>query len=200
MSEEIKGLIEKIRQEGVAAAEDKARQIAEEAKERADKIIEQARAQAQKMLADASAQAARKQETTKTLLQQAGRDLILSLKKEINSMLNRLIVKEAAAALKPEELAGMITLLIKDYSAKAGADNIMITLNKTDCEKLTKAFLGKLKEEAKKGVSLRASDDIKAGFIISFDAGKSHYDFTDQALAEYISLYLKPQLAEILQG
>ncbi|PIW68507.1 MAG: V-type ATP synthase subunit E, partial [Candidatus Omnitrophica bacterium CG12_big_fil_rev_8_21_14_0_65_42_8] len=54
--------------------------------------------------------------------------------------------------------------------------------------------------EAKKGIVVRASDEISVGFTISFDAGKSQYDFTDKALAEYIGVYLKPKLSEILKG
>ncbi|MFH0935549.1 MAG: hypothetical protein V1828_01610 [Candidatus Omnitrophota bacterium] len=199
MSEDIKGLIEKIREEGVIAAENKARQIEEEARRSAHNIIEKARVEAQKIIADANQQAAAKEVSTKALLQQAGRDLMLSLRKEIDSMLHKLIVSEVTEALSPQELIRIITLLIKDYSSKGSVD-IIITLKKSDSEKLSKGFLEKLKEEAKKGIVLKPSEEISGGFIISFDAGKSHYDFTDKALAEYISLYLKPQLAKILEA
>ncbi|MFH0762478.1 MAG: hypothetical protein V1925_01130 [Candidatus Omnitrophota bacterium] len=199
MSEDIKGLIEKIREEGVQAAEDKAKQIEEEARRRAQEVLDKARQEAEKIIREAALEAARKKESTEALLRQAGRDLLLSLKKEINAMLNRLIVAEAAEALSPEELSRIIGLLIKDYSAQDGGD-VIITLKKSDCEKLSKGFLGKLKEEAKKGITLKASEEIQAGFVISFDKGKSQYDFTNKALAEYISSYLKPQLSRILEG
>lgn len=199
MSEEIKGLIEKIREEGVIAAEGKARQIEEEARRSAANIIEKARDEAQKIVREANQQAAAKEASTKALLQQAGRDLMLSLKKEIDSMLHKLIVSEVAEALSPQELIRIIALLIKDYSSKGGAD-IIITLKKSDSEKLSRGFLEKLKEETKKGIVLKSAEEISGGFIISFDAGKSHYDFTDKALAEYISSYLKPALAKILEA
>lgn len=199
MAEDIKGLIEKIREEGVKVAEDRARQIEEGASSRAQELVEKARQEARKIIAEANQQSVRKEESTKALLQQAGRDLMLSLKKEIDAMLNRLIVAQVAEALSPEELIRIITLLVKDYRGKEDGDSI-ITLKKADCEKLSKGFLAKLKEEAKKGIVLKASEEINGGFIISFDAGKSHYDFTDRALAEYLSLYLKPQLSQILEG
>ena len=47
---------------------------------------------------------------------------------------------------------------------------------------------------------LKPAEDILGGFTISFDSGKSQFDFTDQALAEYIGQYLKPKLEEILQA
>jgi hypothetical protein len=40
---------------------------------------------------------------------------------------------------------------------------------------------------------------MSGGFTISFDSGRSCYDFTDRALAAYIGTYLKPKLNQILQ-
>jgi len=46
---------------------------------------------------------------------------------------------------------------------------------------------------------LTSGEEISGGFTISFDSGKSCYDFTDKALADYIGTYLKPKLNQILQ-
>jgi len=51
----------------------------------------------------------------------------------------------------------------------------------------------------KSGIVLKPSEQISGGFLISFDRGRSAYDFTDQGLAEYIGGYLKPKLNRILQ-
>ncbi len=195
MAEEIKDLIEKIQEEGVRVAEDKAREIEDTARGKADEIIKKARAEAERITAAAKEQVARMQESSKTLLKQAGRDLILNLRKEIDAMLDKLIVSGIRQALSPEELAKILTTLIKDYSGK---ENIIISLKKEDQEKLEKGFLGALAQEARKKVILRPSEDIQAGFIISYDNGKSSYDFTDEAMAEYIGSALKPKLKEIL--
>ncbi|MFH0936021.1 MAG: hypothetical protein V1828_04120, partial [Candidatus Omnitrophota bacterium] len=183
-------------EEGVRVAEDKAREIEDAARGKADEIIKKARAEAEKIAAAAKEQVARREESSQTLLKQAGRDLMLSLRKEINAMLDRLIVSGLRQALSPEELAKILTTLVKDYSGK---ENIIISLKKEDQEKLEKGFLGALAQEARKKVILRPSEDIRAGFIISYDNGKSSYDFTDEALAEYIGTALKPKLKEILE-
>jgi vacuolar-type H+-ATPase subunit E/Vma4 len=75
----------------------------------------------------------------------------------------------------------------------------MVLVNKEDLESLEKNFLYKLREETKKNIILRPAEEISGGFTISFDNGKSSYDFTDKALAEYIGTYLKPKLNQILQ-
>lgn len=196
MAEEFKGLIEKIQQEGVKAGEDRARDIEQQAKGQAKDIVEKAKREAEKLIADAKDKTVKTEESTKTSLKQAGRDLLLGLRKEINSMLDRLISSRVREALNPDALAKIITLLVKEHKETG---DIIISLKKEDIENLEKGFLDELKEETKKGITLKPSEDIHGGFIISYDRGKSHYDFTDKALADYIGQYLKPKLDEILK-
>jgi len=198
MAEDIKDLIERIQQEGVKAAEDKAKEIEGQAKQQAEELIKKAKAAAEKIAADAQNQADKMQESTKISLQQAGRDLMLGLKKEISDMLGELIIYAAREALKPQELIKIIASLIKNYNEK-DKENISIALNKADLEKLEEGLFSELGREAKKGITLKGEDDILAGFTISFDSGKSHFDFTDRAMADYIGAYLKPKLKEILE-
>jgi len=196
MADEIKELIEKIQEEGIQAAEDKAREIENQSKLKAEEIVKKAKAEAEKLIAEAKDEIAKMQESSKSLLKQAGRDLILSLRKEINTMLEKLIVSGVRQPLNPEEMAKILTALIKNYSAK---EDVIIRLNKEDLGNIEKGFLDALKAETKKGITLRPSDDIQAGFTISYDGGKSYYDFTDKSLAEYIGSYLKPKLNELLK-
>ena len=198
MTEQIKELIEKIQQEGIKTAEGKASQIENEAKRQAGQIITKAKIDAEKIIAEAKQQAAKIDESTKISLKQAGRDLMLSLRKEINAMLDKIIVNTVHQALVPEEMLTIIVQLIKNYKA-TDKQNIVISLNKSDLKELEQGLLNKLGKEAKKQITLKAQEDILGGFIISYDAGKSHFDFTDNALAEYIGTYLKPKLKEILE-
>lgn len=198
MAEEIRDLIEKINQEGIKAAEEKAQNIEAAAKQRADDILAQARLEAEEMIAAAKDRIRREDEKGKTLLAQAGRDLLLSLRKEINAMLGRIVVSDIQQALTPEALFKLLLEVVRNYSAGESSD-ITVLLNKKDLETLEKNFLHKLREETKKKIILRPAEEISGGFTISFDSGKSCYDFTDKALAEYIGTYLKPKLNQILQ-
>jgi vacuolar-type H+-ATPase subunit E/Vma4 len=198
MTEDIKNLIEKIQEEGVKAAEDKAKQIENEARLYANQIIEKAKKEAEKIISDAKDKVAKMEESGKVSLKQSGRDLLISIRKEIDSMLNKIIKSSIQQSLSPEELSKIIATLIKDYKGKE-KENIIVSLKKEDIEKLDKAFLGKLQEEIKKEIVLRPSDDIIGGLIISYDGGKSHFDFTDKTLAEYIGSYIKPKIGEILK-
>lgn len=198
MAEQIKELIEKIQQEGIQAAEEKAAAILDEAKRKAAALVERANSEAQKLIQEANERIAKTEEASRLALKQAGRDTVISLKKEINALLDKIIRLSIQEALSPSELGKIITGLIKEISHKY-KEGIEITLRKEDIERIEKGFLIELKEEVKKGVILKPQDEISAGFLISFDSGKSHFDFTDKALADYLATYLKPKLQEILK-
>lgn len=196
MAEDLKSLIEKIQEEGVQAGQRKAKEIDERARQEARQILEKARAEAKKLLAEAKEEIKRTEESSRVSLKQAGRDLMLSLRKEIASMLERLVATRVREALTAEEMAKLIAVLVRECRGK---EDVVVCLKKEDLEKVQKALFAELKEEAKKGIALKASDEISAGFLISFDAGKSHFDFSDKALADYMVRYLKPQLIHIFQ-
>ena len=198
MAEDIKNLIEKIQQEGIKAAEEKARDIEAQAQAQAEALIEKAGKEAQEIVAEGKDKLARMEKSGQVSLEQAGRDLLLSLREEISAMLDRLVVAQVRQALEPRELIKIITTLIKNSSGKEKAE-IIVSLNQQDLAKLKKHFLGRLKELTKQGVALRSSKDIHAGFVISYDSARSHYDFTDQVLAQHLAAYLKPKLQELLQ-
>jgi vacuolar-type H+-ATPase subunit E/Vma4 len=198
MPEEIRDLIEKINQEGIRAAEEKARTIEDEARQRSDAILSHARTDADAMISAANERILREDEREKALLAQAGRDLLLSLREEINAMLRRIVVSDIRQGLSPERLFGLLSEIIRNYNAKEGSD-IIVSLNKKDLELMEHHYMDRLRQEAARGITLQPGEEIQGGFTISFDSGKSCYDFTDKALAEYIITYLKPKLKKTLE-
>lgn len=198
MTEEIRDLIEKINQDGIRAAEEKGRAIEASAHQRADEILVRATREAEEMIAAAKDRVRREDETGKALLAQAGRDLLLSLREEINAMLGRIVAAEVRKTLTPERLAQLISEAARNSGMGEGSD-VIVELNKKDREVLEEHFLCRLSGEVKKSVILRPSGAVTGGFTISFDEGRSCFDFTDAALAEYIGTVLKPKLHRILQ-
>jgi V/A-type H+-transporting ATPase subunit E len=198
MAEEIKDLIEKINREGVQAAEEKARQIESAANKKAEEIIAKANVEAKRIITAANEEARRAEEKGKALLSQAGRDMLLALRKEIDSMLERLLAAEIRQALSTQVLSGILSELIKGYAKHGGSMEVL--LKKEDLDALEEHFLRKLKEGIHKEITLKPLEEVSGGFAISFDSGKSRFDFTDKALAEYIGAYLKPRLNQILTG
>jgi V/A-type H+-transporting ATPase subunit E len=198
MVDEIRDLIEKINQEGIRAAEGKARAIEAAARQRADEILIQARLEEERMIAAAEEKIRREEANEKALLAQAGRDLLLSLRKEIQAMLGRIIASDTGQSLTPEALSRLVSDVVHRYSPGEQGD-ILVSLKKEDLEILEKHFLHRLREETKRNIVLRPAEEISGGFVISFDSGRSAYDFTDRALADYIGTRLKPKVRGILE-
>ena len=198
MGEEIRDLIEKINQDGIRAAEEKARQIEAKAQEQAGEILDRARQEAESLLSSAREKIRREEANEKTVLAQAGRDLLLSLRNEINAMLGRLLEAEVRDTLTPEALATLISEVIRRGSAGESGD-IAVFLKKEDLERMEAHFLERLRAETKKQIVLMPADGISGGFLISYDGGKSCFDYSDRALAAYLGARLKPELDRILR-
>ena len=122
MTEDIKGLIEKIQKEGIQAAEAKAKEIEGLALKKAESIIQEARLRAGQIIAAAKEETSRAEEGTKIALKQASRDMLLSLRKEINAMLERLITSHIQQTLKADELAKIILSFVKEHSGENKED------------------------------------------------------------------------------
>jgi len=200
MAERLKELLEKINKEGVQAAEEKKREIESKAEGDAKRIIEKAKKEAKKIIEDAELKAKKTAQATEASLRQGARDLILSLKDEIRKILDNIIVAETQEAMSSEDVVDILTRLIEKYIDKKGeTSDIKILLKKEDLDKLKKGLMLKLKEKSKLGIEFKSSPNINAGFSISFDKGKSYFDFTDEGLSEALSAYLNPELKKLLK-
>jgi V/A-type H+-transporting ATPase subunit E len=198
MAEDVRDLIEKIRKEGIAAAEEKALEIEAHARKNAEEILASARLEAERTLSAAQERIRREEEREKALLVQAGRDLLISLRNEIHAMLERIILLDVKDTLTPDALFRLLSAIISQCRGDE-TGRIEIELKREDLEVIETSYLSRLKEQTKREIVLRPSDSISGGFVISFDGGRSCFDFSDKSLAEYIGVHLKPKLHAILQ-
>ena len=200
MSQQVQELIDKIKAEGVQAAGQKAKEIEDNARANAQKITAEAQARAKHIIAQADTQAKKTHESTEMALKQSARDMLLALKKEIQDVLRKVVSRQVKESLSPEQMAGIIAEVVKG-SVKANLvdQNIEVALSASDLKKLKDGMIAKLQDEIKKPLTFRAGDGISSGFTISFDEGKSFFDFSDRSLIEYLSTYLNAQVAALLE-
>lgn len=200
MSEKLKELLEKINQEGVKQAEKKARAIESEARNQAQTIVNEAKSEAQRIIKEAKGAARKTKQASEIALKQAGRDLTLSLKDDIRNIFDRIIAAETSKAISHEEIIAILKDLIGKFADKKGEiSDVRVLLRKEDLQKVREGFLSKLKHALKDGMEFRPASNINAGFSISFDKGKSFFDFTDEGLVGALCAYLNPELAGLLK-
>ena len=200
MAQHVQELIEKIKTEGIAQSEQRAKEIEQKARQSAEAIVAEARARADQILRDAEAETKRMRESTQVTLQQAARDMLLKVRREIEAALTAIMESDVHKALTPEELAALITKVAEGYlKENAGVKDITVTLSPHDLKKLAEGFQAKLKARLKHPLVCRSADDVSGGFTISFDQSKSCFDFTDKSLVECLAGTVNQEIAALLK-
>lgn len=200
MSQQVQELIDKIKSEGIQEAEQKAGDIESVARKKAEEIVEEAQKRAAHLIAEAKAENQKIEEATHQTLSQASRDMLLKLRKEIERILQKIIFSEVNQALTPEHLAEFIKETITIYLGQdADVKDITVTLKERDLKEFKKGFLTKLKDKIKQPITFRSADNISSGFTISFDEGKSSFDFTDASLVGYLSDHVNEEVSKLLK-
>ncbi len=200
MSQQVQELIDKIKSEGVHAAKQEADEIVKQAQDQAGQIRDNAKVASDQLLQNAREDIKKMQESTHMALKQASRDMLLALRNEIANMLTKIISSEVKDSLSSDQLASIVSEVIKGSSQEdRSTADIHVIVNTKDVKKLEESFVAKLQKQVKSKIKLKASDDIDKGFTISYDAGKSSFDFTDESLAQFLSQYLNSQVSDLLK-
>lgn len=201
MSENLQALLEKINEEGVKSGEEKGRAIETKARESAERIINDAKIKAEKIMEDAKKESDKLKSSAETAIKHAARDLMLSLKQEIKALFAKAVSLEINNALTSEQIAAILADLIKSYIEKGGNINdVSVLIKKDDLDKLKDTFISKLQEKLKARLEFKTASNINSGFYITFDKGKSSFDFSEEGLLEALSAYLNPELEKILKA
>jgi V/A-type H+-transporting ATPase subunit E len=194
MAQQLQELLDKIKEQGINQANLKAQEIEQEAKHKATQIINEAKQEAQQIIQQAQQQTLKHQEASKQALKQVGRDAVLNFRKEVEHILRNTIAKTVTDSLSTEQLAKII-----EKAIVAKGESLVITLSTQDEQALKDSLLAKWQQQLKKGFILKTSSDIGRGALISFDGGKSAFDITDEALAEYLASLLDDELKSIMK-
>jgi V/A-type H+-transporting ATPase subunit E len=197
MEIQIQELINKIKSDGINTATEEASRIKVEAEGEARRIIEAARREAEDIITRSKQDAERSEKAGVTALGQASRNLVLAFKDEVQALLDKVIRDNVAANYNEDMLKTTLPALLKSWAEK-GSDNITVILPESDLPKLQSFFNEKLSGELKKGVELKSNRNLSSGFRISNREGSAYYDFSADAVANLLSAYLNPKLAEIL--
>jgi len=197
MEMELNLLIEKIKQDGVFAANKEAGSIIASAEEKARKIINEAEAKKEAILRDADLQAQNFKKTSEKTVKQAARDVLLTLRERVTDFFHRVIKIKVSEALEPEILKQLIVKTVEAFK-KEGAIDLEIMLSPEDRLMLEKTLFAALGEEARKNITIISSNNLDKGFRIGEKGKNSYFDFTDEALAKSFKDFLTPKLIEVL--
>ena len=200
MEIQLQELIDKIKKDGIESATKEAARLKQEAETEARNFLEAARKEAAGIIAKSKEDADRAEKAGLAALQQASRNLTLSFKSEVQAVLVKIVQRDITEALTEETLKNILPELLKSWSSKSGNRGVDVLLSEKNLKSLQSWFDQKLASELKNGAELKPDRSLNAGFRIREKDGSAYYDYSAESVAELLSAYLNPRLAEIMKS
>lgn len=198
MELQIQDLVESIKRDGIAEAEKRAAEIVAEAKRKADEIVRNGAKEAEKLTDDAKKEVAVLKQSGKAAVEQAGRDVILSLKKSINTHFDRLLEANVSKALAGKDLVSLIVSVVK--SGMVNPDGTTIEVPQNHVDQLTESLRGQLAQELKDGLEIKPVSSVDVGFRLATTDGSSYYDFSADEITRMLAPFLNTTVQNILSS
>ncbi len=200
MDVQLQELIDKIKKDGVASAEESAAKIIAEAEKKAASIISDAKEQASSIEKEAKAETERLQKAAEDAVKQASRNLLISFRDGINAELKAVVQDETAKAYSKELLEKLIPETVKAWASKSDAGELAVLLSENDLAALEGGLKGALKDQIAKGLEIKPDKTLQNGFRIGMKDGSAYYDYSAESVAELFSAYLNPKIAAIMDA
>ena len=197
MSIQVKELIDKIKNEGVLAAETEAGKIVSEAEEKAAQLIKDAQARAESYKAQAEKEIEQQKAAGIAAIKQAARDVLIGLDKQLMKRFDAVIIESVDTALTTSLTEKIIVEMVHSWAEK-GEEGIRLVLSSKDAEILKESLKRKLSQSLRGGVEIIPSAKFDKGFRIGGTSGVL-YDFSKESIAEVLSQALSPDLAAALK-
>ncbi len=193
MEVQLQELIDKIKSNGVQSAKDEGAKIVSEAHAEAVAIVAKAKAEATDLLQKAEETVARNDKSGREALQLAARDLLLNLHGRITSLFNTAMHVATADAMGKEQLSSLIKTVLDTLNSQ---NAFVISLSEKDASAFGEALKGELASAVRGGIEIKPTRSIDAGFRLEEKGGAISYDFSSNVIAENLSAYVNPKLAE----
>ena len=116
MDVQLQELIDKIKKDGVTAAEAKAAEIIESANKKAESIIAAAQEKSSEIIKKSKAETERMEKASEEAITQAGRNMLLSFKDSLIKELDSLILSETTAAESKTVLEKLVPETVKAWA------------------------------------------------------------------------------------
>lgn len=198
MAEDLQPLLEQIRKEGVDKAEAEAAEILSHAKEQAAKTVREAEEKAKSLIAQAEADAEVYTQRSIATLEQSARDVLITVGQGVENILSDLVAGSVDEALSIDVLQQMMVRMAESCADQHGETRIELLVSESDQDELVEYFKARYSEKMVEGLELHVDNDILKGFKVSFADDHVYLDFTQEAIAEALIVFLRPKLADIV--
>ncbi len=194
MAEKLQHLIKQIQKEGVDKANEEAANIISQAKEKAAKIVAESEEKAHQNLEKSRVSSEAFAERSVKTLQQAARDLLITVGQGCEKVVTEVLGKEVEGSLSDDLLKNIITSV-----ASQGTGGVELVVSESDKAGLA-SFCAELAKKSGNTIELTSDSEILSGFKVSFEGQNVSLDYTSEAVAEALATFLRPELAKTVSG
>lgn len=198
MAEDLQPLLEQIRKEGVEKAQKEAADLIAQAKEKAAQIVREAEAKAKALVVQAEADSELYTQRSTATLEQAARDVLITVGQGIENILSGIVAVATSEALNVNVLEQMMVKMAQACAERHGETRIELLISQQDQHDLVKFFADKYRQKMVHGIELHVDNEILKGFKVSFTDNHVYLDFTQEAIAEALTAFLRPKLATVV--
>lgn len=199
MDIQLQELIDKIKKDGVTAAEKTAAEIVEKAQKEADSKIAAAEKKAEELIKNAKVEIERLEKASNDAVTQACRNMLLGFRDSLVAELDGLIQAESAKAYSADLMKTLVPETVKAWAKNADASELSVLLSEKDLKSLESELKAALKAEVAKGLEIKADKSLSAGFRIGVNNGAAYYDYSAESVADLFSAYLNPRVAALMK-
>ena len=187
----IQDLLQSIRDDGIKKAQTEADALISEAQKKASTIVDDAKAEANSIKLKTQSDCDTFKKQAEDSIAQACSNALLSLKKEFEDIIAKVVNKNLSSQLSGD---GLITL-VKEAIKERGNSNVILELS----SKTVDFARAKLVEELNSGLEIKLNDSIRSGFRLKEKDGSGYYDFSADELTEIIKPYLSSSLRKVIE-
>ncbi len=198
MAEELQHLLDKIHAEAVDKGRKEAEDIVSSARQKAAALVEEAEKKAENRLEQAAKDAEAYTQRSAKTLEQAARDLLISVGQGVENILADVVAEAVEENLSPDIIEKMLMAMAESCARQARESRLELLCSPEDKQELVKFLAAKYRERMVQGIDLHADSGISKGFKISIVEDHVYHDFTKEAIAEALTQFLRPDLAEMV--
>jgi V/A-type H+-transporting ATPase subunit E len=201
MQSKLQELTDKIYQEGLDKGNKEAAEIVDNAKKEANDILEQAREEAKKIIEDAEKQASETTQNAKSEVKLSVSQSVNTLKQEIADLINgKIIDTDIKKSFDDEKFVkDILVTSVKNWNPNEEMD-LAVLLPESKEGEMKDYFSGKAKDILDKKVEFKTNPNLKSGFEIGPADGSYKISFTDEVFENFLKVYFRPRLIELLYG
>ena len=203
MENKLQELTQKLYEEGLSKGKQEAEQMVADACKQAEKIVADARKQADELRKQAEKSAEDLKKNTLTVLALAGRQMVGTLKSQIESLIVFKSTSDAVSAANadPEFIKSLLLEIASHWNgASSSRVDLKAVLPADKQAALEKVLASSATNDLNAGVEITFDHKVKSGFKIGPKDGSYYVSFTDADFQALLSEYLRPKVAELLFG